>query len=310
MKSNEQPLLSICIPTYNRCTILDKSMQIIKKQFDLLKNKDNIEIIVSDNHSQDNTPEIVNRLIKQNLPIRYIRNRTNIGPDRNFVQCFTQAKGKYLWLLGDDDFIKEGALEKIINILSSGTYGIVHLQMFANEKQDSYTIYDDIQKFATDINIWFTFISANIVNTAYVTTVDIESYLDSYLIQTPLYITAALSERKNVLIHEKLLEDGILNSTNGGYNLFEVFVSNYLRIWRGFLKNKKLKRSSYEKIKYYLLKDFLIIYIYRLLIKKDIGNFKVDLAWKILLTTYGVYPYFYSCFVIFGIKEIINKKIK
>ena len=58
------PLLSICIPTYNRAEILDKSLESITKQ-DIFQKTDEVEIIVSDNCSQDNTHNIVHKYIEK-----------------------------------------------------------------------------------------------------------------------------------------------------------------------------------------------------------------------------------------------------
>lgn len=303
---NKQLLLSICIPTYNRANILDQSLARIIKEFELLENKSRVEFIISDNQSPDNTSEIVRKYIDQGLPVQYVRNIVNIGADRNFIQCFDLAKGEYLWLLGDDDFLKRGALSKIINVLEQNTYGILLLQMDSKVEVFS-TQYENPQLFAAKVGFWFTFISGNIVNTKYVSQINFEPYIGSYMIQVPLYMMAALSEKKNALIHEKLLDDGMNADSNGGYNFFEVFVNNYLKLCREFIDKGLLSKISYEKIKHNLYKDFLIAYIYRLLIKKDKGNFKIDNGWGIIFSTYGLYPYFYFNFLIWVLKQLIKR---
>lgn len=306
---NKQPLLSICIPTYNRANTLDQSLARILKEFELLENKFKVEFIISDNESRDNTSEVVRKYIDQGLPLQYVRNIVNIGADGNFIQCFNLAKGKYLWLLGDDDFLKKGALFKIIRVLEQDTYGIVHLQMSSNIKGFS-TQYKNPQLLATKIGIWFTFISGNIVNAKYVSQINLEPYMGSSMIQVPLYIMAALSEKKNVLIHEKLLDAGIDAVNNGGYNFFEVFINNFLGLCHEFIDKGLLSRISYEKIKYNFYKDFLINYIYTLLIKRDKGNFKIENGWRIVLSTYGLYPYSYLIFFVFVFRQLIKRVIK
>jgi glycosyltransferase involved in cell wall biosynthesis len=300
-------LLSLCIPTYNRGNFLNISLSRIEKQ---LKNiTDLVELVVSDNCSTDNTTEVVQKYIDGGLPVIYIRNQENIGPDGNFVQCFCNAKGKYVWVLGDDDFLEEGVLVKIMDVLKTDTFGLIHLQI--KSKGESYlTKYDNPEKFLLAFSYWITFLSSNIVNSKYVSQILVEKNIIT-VDYIKFYITAALSEQKNAIIYEKIFEGGADSANNGGYNLFEVFVSNYLKIWKEFVRRGQFTRLFYEKQKYRIYKNFLTPYIFKLLIKKDIGNFKTDNAWQILFSTYGLYPYFYGYIFLFGIKErlkmILNK---
>lgn len=105
--------LTIAIPTFNRAKYLKRALQSISEQYD-----DRLEIIVSDNASQDETEEVVNEMRKC-IPIKYIKNEENIGYDMNFLQCFRAASGKYTVLLGDDDVIIDGKMNVILNFLDS-----------------------------------------------------------------------------------------------------------------------------------------------------------------------------------------------
>ncbi|GAB6011239.1 glycosyltransferase family 2 protein [Viscerimonas tarda] len=300
-------LLSLCIPTYNRGRILDLSLSKIKEQLNTVSEP--IELIVSDNCSPDDTQAIVKKYIDQGLAIRYIRNSVNLGMDGNFVQCFREAKGKYVWLLGDDDILFDNSLSLIIDILKEDTYGLLHLQI-GSPKKELFSIETDSQKFFSEVSFWITFISSNIVNTKYVPQIDFNKYLGTYFTLVPLYMTAALSENKNVMMHQGVFEVGLDSQSNGGYNYFEVFVTNYLNIWHEFVDKGLLTENSYRKEKHSLYKNFVIGYIFRLLIKKDIGNFKTNGAWKILFSTYGLYPYFYGGIFIFCLKVFIKKIVK
>lgn len=106
---DEKPILSLCIPTYGRCEILKGNLEQIQKQLDSI-NKDELELIVSNNCSPDKTEEVVLSFINQGMPIVYNCNKENLGSDGNFLKCMDMAKGKYIWLLGDDDYLKGGHL--------------------------------------------------------------------------------------------------------------------------------------------------------------------------------------------------------
>ena len=93
-----KPLLTIAIPTYNRARYLKELLTVL---FDQLRDEPRVELIISNNATPDETPAVVNEFVKRGLQVRYLCNETNIGPDANFLQCFEQARGKYVWILGD-----------------------------------------------------------------------------------------------------------------------------------------------------------------------------------------------------------------
>jgi glycosyltransferase involved in cell wall biosynthesis len=93
------PLITIAIPTYNRAeTYLPQALKSALNQ-----TYPNLEIIVSDNCSTDNTQAVVTDIADPRL--RYFRHYSNIGSAANFNFCVEQAKGKYLLMLHDDDLI-------------------------------------------------------------------------------------------------------------------------------------------------------------------------------------------------------------
>ncbi len=93
----EQPLLSICIPTYNRADVLDLVLKNIieNRGFD-----ESIEIVISDNASTDNTFEICKKYIDVFQNIKYFRNGKNVR-DENFWLVLNRATGKYRKLQND-----------------------------------------------------------------------------------------------------------------------------------------------------------------------------------------------------------------
>ena len=105
MRLDRKPLVSIGIPTYNRAaSYLPQALQCAVGQ-----SYANIEIVVSDNCSTDNTAEIVSGF---NDPrIRYFKHEKNIGPNNNFNFAWQQAKGVYFQLLHDDDLIDADFVE-------------------------------------------------------------------------------------------------------------------------------------------------------------------------------------------------------
>jgi glycosyltransferase involved in cell wall biosynthesis len=106
-------LISFCIPTYNRPDELMLTISSIINQGEIC----DYEIVISDNSENDETAKFMESF-RNNPKIRYYRNSTNIGSAANFVKVISLAKGKYVWLMSDDDCLCAGALSRITNLLS------------------------------------------------------------------------------------------------------------------------------------------------------------------------------------------------
>lgn len=109
------PKLSICIPTYNRAHLLESALLSLEPQ--ILRVEGRVEVIVCDNHSQDETPEVV-RDAQGRWPFRYYRNKENLGAARNAVRLITElAEGEFLWMLGDDDIVRPDGVARVLSVL-------------------------------------------------------------------------------------------------------------------------------------------------------------------------------------------------
>ena len=123
-----KPLLTIAIPTWNRAQILDKALFAVLSQIE--NNKDNIEIIVSDNASNDNTDEIIKKHLEKFSALNIIHNTQseNTGYFGNFKKCRELSNGAYFWLLSDNDYIGNGLIDYLLNILKNVTPSFVFLK--------------------------------------------------------------------------------------------------------------------------------------------------------------------------------------
>ena len=105
--------LSICIPTYNRAAFIGATLESIISQA-----TDEVEIVVSDNASSDNTKDVVLSYQKQFPRITYFRWEENMGADRNFLKVIELAVGKYCWFLGSDDQIEKDGINYVLEALA------------------------------------------------------------------------------------------------------------------------------------------------------------------------------------------------
>jgi glycosyltransferase involved in cell wall biosynthesis len=101
--------LSICIATYNRARFLREALDSIIYQL-----TSECEIVISDNASTDETQTVVSEYVGRFPNVRYYRNQSNIGLDRNFDTAVSMADGEYCWLFADDDIFKEGAVAAVL----------------------------------------------------------------------------------------------------------------------------------------------------------------------------------------------------
>jgi glycosyltransferase involved in cell wall biosynthesis len=93
-----KPLVSVCIPTRNRAASLRESLKTILGQ-----DYSPLEIVISDNCSDDDTPQVVEEWMRQDKRIRYVRHGRNIGLHENHNFCFDSARGEFVCIWHDHD---------------------------------------------------------------------------------------------------------------------------------------------------------------------------------------------------------------
>jgi len=94
-----EPLVSIVIPTCNRADLLRIALQSVVDQ-----SYENVQIIVLDNASSDNTAKVVASFANQK--INYLRQDTNIGLYQNWCQALNHVESPYFSILQDDDLLQ------------------------------------------------------------------------------------------------------------------------------------------------------------------------------------------------------------
>jgi glycosyltransferase involved in cell wall biosynthesis len=107
-----QQLVSILIPTFNREKVIRKTILSACNQ-----TYKNIEIIIVDNCSIDNTWRIIKNLANKDARIKCYRNKENIGPVRNWLKCVELSNGQYGKILWSDDLISQDFIEKTLKNL-------------------------------------------------------------------------------------------------------------------------------------------------------------------------------------------------
>jgi abequosyltransferase len=113
----EPPLLSICVPAYNRGPFLTDLLDSICRELATLPPEQasaGVEVAISDNASTDDTAERIEAFAER-VSITYVRQERNFGPDRNFLAAVAAASGRFCWLMGSDDVVEPGGLAKVMS---------------------------------------------------------------------------------------------------------------------------------------------------------------------------------------------------
>lgn len=114
MKNDVQnnKLLTIAIPTYNRRAYLEECLNHICPQLN-----DKVKVVVRDNKSFNYDFDEFITPYKEKYGVEAYQNVCNIGGDANFARLFETCTTKWLWILGDDDYIKPNIIEEIVTVL-------------------------------------------------------------------------------------------------------------------------------------------------------------------------------------------------
>lgn len=127
-------LFSVCIPTWNRAQMLNEQLALFTKQIldNQLENK--IELVISNNGSEDETEKIALDYHSRFNFIVYNNNGINKGARFNLLKSLELANGKYLAFLGDDDRYKENGFKKIISFFENNQHisGLFDSHLFKN----------------------------------------------------------------------------------------------------------------------------------------------------------------------------------
>ncbi len=108
------PKVSILIPVFNRYDYVADCIQSALDQ-----TYQDIEVVVVDNASTDDTWDIIKKYSEKDARVRAFRNSTNIGPVKNWMRCIDEATGEYGKILWSDDLIAPNFLEQTLLILDA-----------------------------------------------------------------------------------------------------------------------------------------------------------------------------------------------
>ena len=230
-----KPFLTIAIPTINRSRVLDKSLESITEQ-EIFKSTQNIEIVVCDNFSSDDTENICQKyLAKYPGKFFYYKNTTNIG-DKNFEKSLSFGTGEFLKLSNDTLLYKQNSLQHIVNLIKKNKEKKPLLFFLNNKRPTPTCIYEtaSAEDFLSKVSFWVTWIGGfGIWKIDFDNLIDFNRRSDTNLTQVDIIFRLLSQENKKAIIDNNRLFKVQKLPVNqklpikGGYNFFNIFVKKY-----------------------------------------------------------------------------------
>jgi abequosyltransferase len=118
---SSRPRISLCVPTYNRADCVRGALLSGLREAASLP-PGTAEVLVCNNASPDGgaTEAVIAELLAEHPDLRAFRNETNIGFDFNYLRLVDEARGEFVWILGDDDAWLPGSVARVLQELDAG----------------------------------------------------------------------------------------------------------------------------------------------------------------------------------------------
>jgi glycosyltransferase involved in cell wall biosynthesis len=117
---NDTPIVSFVIPCYRLAKFLTECVESV-----LAQSYDNLQILILDDQSPDETPNVSEVLISSNprAKISYIRNEENLGNICNYNKGIAMARGSYVWILSPDDRLRNRYIvERYVRVMEENRH--------------------------------------------------------------------------------------------------------------------------------------------------------------------------------------------
>lgn len=290
------PLLSLCIPTYNRCEVLEETLHTLfsNPEFDA----DLVEVIVSDNCSTDDTPKIV---AKYPL-VKYYCNQENVR-DSNFYIALGYATGSYVRLFNDTLSFKPKALgmmlQRIKSELGQNKNVFFYENMFLNT--NCHKEVDSADHYIKEVSYYTTWIANfGAWREDFINISEKDKYAALQFTQVDWSYKIVRNGKSNKIYFDELFSV-ITPNKKGGYNVFDTFVNKYLFV----IKQEGLSFMTYELEKYRLCKYFVYPWLIKLFITdSSTYSFELKGAFKIIFLKYWYAPYLYMMLLLFWFRKL------
>lgn len=271
-----KPLLSICIPTYNRAELLTNSLESIVHQ----DRFDEIEVIISDNCSTDDTAKVGKKYSSSYKNIKYFRNDVGMATRENAIESLLRANGILRKLSNDTIIYKNGSITYLLEVINRhindrplmyfiDTDSFNNDQQINDRKVDKELMLDNFDSYVKCLGYRLTWY-ANLT----VWEEDCEDFSIwkddgwSSLGQVP-YQFFIFERHHRAVVLQKLFQGAqAVKRKELSYGLYKVFYTNFLSFFTNYLEMGILSWEAYQHVRKELLFDFFLDWIVEIIFNK------------------------------------------
>lgn len=316
---DKRPLLSICIPTYNRCEILQRSL---KHYFAAPECDDTVEIIVSDNASTDDTQKICERLAADYHNFQYYRNEENVR-DENFCIVLDYANGEYIKLMNDSIYMPNDAL-RLMKQQIIAHHAEHHALFFVTQPvferiKASEIICNNLDEYVQRVSLFCTAISLfGTWNDDWQEVTEKRRFTHLQLSQVDWTYQIIVKKHGCRLVYLDpywIPTERAEHKYSQDYSFYKVHLENYSIIKQFYYKDGHLSKRTMRDDDLFFLRHYRKNIAEVLLLRKK-GKFDTSNAFTILRQHYYTMPYFYWYIVTLPLWYVgdfvrrLNNKIK
>jgi acetyltransferase-like isoleucine patch superfamily enzyme len=262
--SNTDILLSICIPTYNRAEYLHLTLESILDQAEF-HNTNNIEVVIGDNASNDNTQTVAESFIKRAPEkIRYHRHPSNIGAEANCEFVLAASHGTFLKLHNDTLPFRNGALAELLKIIKAtiDEKPIIFFTNGARNTGNPIGVCNTLDEFIKSVSFIATWIGAfGIWRDHFQALPDFLRNAHLQLVPADTLYRLITQGRRAVVLYNNYFTSYIVPK-KGGYNIAKVFGGNYLTLLKEHVTAGRLSAETFEAEKKEIFLNHIVPYFF------------------------------------------------
>ena len=259
MSMDQNPLLSVCIPTFNRAELLEDALSSLIKQVNDPYYLD-VEIVISDNASTDDTFSVVERVRKSNPQIQlvYSRHNSTVPRAENYLSATNLANGEFIYMISDDDIILSGAIAKIImEIKNNEEIDAIapNSHIFSEIPSEGWSVaYDfkedkliyDKNEIIVCVGMMLTHISCIVFRKRLISDKSYIERIGSDLTNSYMFLDILQNESGCLVLAKPYL--GLRENRSLGYNFLEVFITNFYKLLKHAESMGYSKSATHELI--------------------------------------------------------------
>lgn len=305
--------LTIIIPTYNRKELLEITTKHLLNCFERFTNF-KFQIIISDNASIESPRFIIEKIADDR--ITFLENKKNLGITRNILNASKLAKGKFMWIFGDDDLVDFEGIKKIVSLIKNeDTFEFLQIGVKSFKYEEDINWKEKGKKINTyplnlmsdlkKIDSNFGFISSNIFLTNIFLRVTEKVFNrnpkllnNNYSVKLINYEIYKISTKKTI-INDELIYQRITHASSF-YKSPELIFKTFFEDLNEILNYHKLYNTEFLITRKIYFKQKIDILIIKLFHQKSFNR-----VFKIL--QYSNYLDFYILFILITPKIILKK---